>query len=77
MMKAKLFLVSVLFLVSAAPLLAHHAFTAEFDRTQSFTATGTVTKLEWMNPHIWIYLDVKDANGKVTNWGFQGGRRPT
>jgi len=62
-----------LFVSSAAPLLAHHSFAAEFNRDKQFTVTGTVTKLEWTNPHIWIYVDVKEASGKVTNWGFQGG----
>jgi len=51
-------------------LLAHHAYTAEFDTTKPVKVTGVVTKLEWSNPHIWIYLDVKDDKGNVTNWGF-------
>ena len=50
--------------------LAHHAYTAEFDTTKPVKLTGVVTKLEWSNPHIWIYLDVKDDKGNVTNWGF-------
>ncbi len=50
--------------------LAHHAYTAEFDTTKPVKVTGVVTKLEWSNPHIWIYLDVKDDKGSVTNWGF-------
>ena len=60
-------------IVSAAPALAHHAFAAEFDRDKLITVTGTVTKVEWTNPHIWIYVDAKGPDGKVTNWGFQGG----
>ena len=72
-MKAKSFLVAALLLATAAPLLAHHSFAAEFDRTKQIKVTGTVTKIEWRNPHIWIYVDVKDESGKVTNWGFQGG----
>ena len=72
-MKAKLFLVTALLLASAVPILAHHSFAAEFDRTKQIKVTGTVTKIEWRNPHIWIYVDVKDETGKVTNWGFQGG----
>ena len=52
---------------------AHHAFAAEFDREQPMTVTGTVTKVEWTNPHIWVYVDVKGSDGTVTNWGFQGG----
>ena len=49
---------------------AHHAYTAEFDTTKPVKVTGVVTKLEWSNPHIWIYLDAKDDKGSVTNWGF-------
>ena len=58
--------------VLLAPLAiqAHHAYTAEFDTTKPVKLTGVLTKLEWSNPHIWIYLDVKDDKGNVTNWGF-------
>jgi len=55
------------------PLLAHHSFEAEFDRTKQVTLTGTITKFEWMNPHIWIYMDVKTADGKVAKYQFEGG----
>jgi uncharacterized protein DUF6152 len=51
-------------------VFAHHAYTAEFDTTKPVKLTGAITRLEWSNPHIWIYLDVKDDKGKVTNWGF-------
>jgi hypothetical protein len=51
-------------------VLAHHAYTAEFDTTKPVKLTGVVTKLEWSNPHIWIYLDVKDDKGNAANWGF-------
>jgi hypothetical protein len=61
----------VLFL--SAPLLAHHAFSAEYDNTKPVKVQGVVSKVEWKNPHIWFYVDVKDANGKVTTWGFSGG----
>src|SRR5438093_4444272 len=50
--------------------VAHHAYTAEFDTTKPVKLSGVLTKVEWSNPHIWIYLDVKDANDNVTNWGF-------
>ena len=59
--------------VAAAPVLAHHSFAAEFDAKQPIMLTGTVTKVEWTNPHVWFYLDVKDPNGKVTNWGMEMG----
>ena len=52
---------------------AHHAFSAEFDAQKPFELSGTVTKGKWVNPHSWVYLDVTDKDGKVTNWGFEFG----
>src|SRR5579871_4811888 len=60
-------------IMAAAPMLAHHSFAAEYDSKKPVTLTGTVTKVEWMNPHARFYLDVKDDSGKVTNWEFELG----
>ena len=56
--------------LTATAVLAHHSYTAEFDVEKPVKLTGVLTRLEWTNPHIWLYLDVKDDTGKVTNWGF-------
>ena len=69
--KLAVFVAGLGLLLSAASALAHHAFTAEFDAKRPVKVTGTVTKLEWKNPHTWFYVDVKDDSGKVTTWGFE------
>ena len=63
----------VLFVLAAAPLLAHHAFSAEFDAKKPVKLTGTVTRMEWINPHAWIHIDVKRPDGKVEKWMIEGG----
>ncbi len=60
-------------LAACLPLVAHHSFAAEFDSTKAITLQGVVTKLDWMNPHIWIYLDTKDDSGTVAHWQCEGG----
>jgi hypothetical protein len=63
--------ISLCFIFSATAGIAHHAFSAEFDAKKPIKLTGSVTKLEWQNPHTWFYIDVKDESGKVTNWGME------
>jgi hypothetical protein len=60
-------------MAAAVPAAAHHAFAAEFDVNTPVKVKGTVTKIEFTNPHAWLYVDVKDADGKVTNWRFELG----
>jgi len=64
------FLLAVVLIGAAVPVLSHHSFTAEYDGTKPVKVTGTVTKVEWTNPHIWFYVDVKDENGNLTSWAF-------
>jgi hypothetical protein len=74
-MKRTLFSISIaaLGVFAGVPLAAHHAFTAEFDAQQPITLHGTVTKVEWTNPHAWINLDVKGADGQVVAWRVEAG----
>ena len=65
--------VALAVLVAAAPLVAHHAFSAEFDANRPVQLKGTVTKMEWINPHAWIHIDVTMDNGKVESWMVEGG----
>jgi hypothetical protein len=73
-MKAKLLtVIAGGLLMAVTPVLAHHSFAAEYDSNKAVSLKGTVTKVEWMNPHARFYLDVKDESGKVTNWEFELG----
>jgi len=65
-------LISFLFCLPAL-VLAHHGFAVEFDKNNPVTLTGVVTKMEFMNPHMYFYVDVKGKDGKVVNWAFEGG----
>ena len=65
--------VTGILLSAAAPLLAHHAFSAEFDQSKPIKMSGEITKLEWTNPHAWLHVDVKGPDGKVVAWRFEMG----
>ena len=73
MRKPAVGVVGISLLLMAVPLLAHHSFSAEFDIDQPITLEGTLTELQWVNPHGWILVDVKDPNGSVVNWAVEMG----
>jgi len=63
----------VALLLTSAPLLAHHSLTAEFDTEKTVQVQGTITEMKWTNPHGWLYLNVKDKDGKIENWAIETG----
>jgi len=72
-MRAKLIVILGGILLAALPAWAHHSFAAEFDINQPITLKGVLTKMDWVNPHGWIYIDVAGTDGKVVNWAIEAG----
>jgi Family of unknown function (DUF6152) len=72
MRKRLIALASLGVVIAAAPVWAHHSFAAQFDDKAPVTIKGTLSKMEWLNPHTWIHVDVKEPDGKVVTWAIEG-----
>ena len=72
-MRTKIPMVIAVIALFIAPVVAHHAFSAEFDANKPVRLTGVVTKVEWINPHAWMHIDVKDSQGQMTSWSIELG----
>ena len=70
-MRVRLIAIAVWLTVPSGPLLAHHSPSSEFDAKATITLRGTITKLVWTNPHVWIYMDVKGPDGKIAHWAVE------
>ncbi len=73
MRKVSIAIAGLALLLTIAPVWAHHAFSTEFDATRAIVFTGTVTKVELINPHSWIHMDVENEDGTITSWMVEGG----
>jgi hypothetical protein len=72
-MKHTLLTVGLSLILAGTPLLAHHSFAAEYDAKKPIKLKGIITKVDWMNPHVYFYIDVEDDKGNITNWAFEMG----
>jgi hypothetical protein len=68
-----IYLIGLFVWTAAAPAVAHHAFAAEFDASKPISLEGTITRMEWVNPHSWVHLDVTQPDGTVESWMVEGG----
>jgi DNA/RNA endonuclease YhcR with UshA esterase domain len=71
--KSMVTLIGAAAVLVSVPVSAHHSFEAEYDRSKPVTVTGTVTKMEWMNPHIYFFIDIESEGGDLENWAVEGG----